>query len=56
MGLGVSTTKLIIHESFFGSNMGNLQGALAGFSNVLAAVCSAQTAQTMRLGKRIQKG
>lgn len=38
MGLGVSTTKLIIHESFFGSNMGSLQGVLTGFANVLVAI------------------
>ena len=38
MGLGFNTMKLIIHESFFGSNTGSLQGILRGFASVLAAI------------------
>lgn len=38
MGLGFSTMKLIIHESVFGLSVGNLQGALIGFTSVLAAI------------------
>lgn len=38
MGLGFSTMKLIIHESFFGSNTGRLQGTLRRFASVLAAI------------------
>lgn len=54
MGLRFSTMKLIIHESFFGSNMWSLQGALTGFASILAAIsvlCVLPSAQTMRRGQ-----
>lgn len=59
MGLRFSTVKLIIHESFFGSNMWSLQGALTGFASILAAIsvlCVLPSVQTMRQGQESPRG